>query len=59
MKHFFTLTVIAALATASVITLSAFNSKKSTTATEYQITCASKTQVIMVPYKTLAIGVCR
>jgi hypothetical protein len=45
MKHFFTLTVIAALATASVITLSAFNSKKSTTATEYQITCASKTQV--------------
>jgi len=45
MKHFFTLTVIAALATASVITLSAFNSKKSATATEYQVVCASKTQV--------------
>lgn len=45
MKQFFTLTVFAALATASVITLSAFNNKKTTTASEYQISCASRTQV--------------
>jgi len=45
MKHFFTLTVIAALTTASVITLSAFNSAKSTTAAEYQISCVSRSQV--------------